>query len=223
MEKKFKSSVYEEQILDIFREKKFDDSEYDEKIASDIKSVKSYLETLPDDEEVRNQISSLVDWSEYMLSVINLDHMTGLYSRRILPRIRNLNNDVAVMIDMDDFKKVNASFGHQTGDEVIRKIAEVILKNTRATDYPCHIGGDEFLIIYIDAEIEGIKSRVESMLKEITEVIRLPKFKATMSAGIAYGEGRDSLVETIKFADNALYESKEKGKNRITVYQDSNK
>ena len=197
--------------------RKFENENPEEKIAQDIQTVEANLGEITNP-EAREATKSLLEWSKYILEIINLDPFTGLYSRRILPRIRSF--DAAVMIDMDDFKSVNDRFGHQVGDIIIQKMAKIIMNNTRANDYPCHIGGDEFLIIFTHCDIEIVKARVEKILAQLSSTIELPDFVTTTSAGIAANDGTRTLEELIKLADDALYVSKAKGKNCITVHQD---
>ncbi len=196
---------------------KFDGENPEEKIAHDIQVVKSSLSEVRNP-EARESLENLLAWAKHILEIINLDPLTGLYNRRILPRIRNF--DAAVMIDMDDFKSVNDRFGHQVGDIVIQKMAKIIMNNTRATDYPCHIGGDEFLVVFTNCDLEVVKARVTRILEQLSSTIVLPDFVTTTSAGIAANDGTRSLEEVIKLADDALYASKAKGKNCITVHQD---
>ena len=99
-------------------------------------------------------------------------------------------------------------------------MAKIIMNNTRANDYPCHIGGDEFLIIFTHCDIEIVKARVEKILAQLSSTIELPDFVTTTSAGITANDGNRTLEELIKLADDALYVSKAKGKNCITVHQD---
>lgn len=196
---------------------KFEDTNPEEKIAHDIQVVELILGEVKNP-ETRASLESLLAWSKNILEIINLDPFTGLYSRRILPRIRNF--DAAVMIDMDDFKSVNDRFGHQVGDIVIQRMAKIIMNNTRANDYPCHIGGDEFLIVFTNCSLEVVKNRTTRILEQLSSTIVLPDFVTTTSAGIAANDGTRSLEEVIKLADDALYASKAKGKNCITVHQD---
>ncbi len=197
--------------------RKFEDENPEEGISQSIQIIEGNLDKIVDS-DVREATLYVLKWSRHILKIINIDPFTGLYSRRILPRIRKFA--AAVMIDMDDFKLVNDRFGHQVGDIVIQKMAKIIMSNTRANDYPCHVGGDEFLIVFTECDIEVVKARVEKILEQLATTIQLPDFVVTTSAGIAAADETRTLEETIKLADDALYASKAKGKNCITVHQD---
>lgn len=129
--------------------------------------------------------------------------------------------DYAVLvIDIDDFKHVNDTQGHDTGDRILKKTADEFKKSFRVSDYICRVGGDEFIIIMngIAAE-EGRDNTIREKLSRVNENLGkcgdgLPVI--SVSAGVAYGKNEDELTKTVKIADDKLYEVKKNGKHGIS-------
>ncbi len=130
---------------------------------------------------------------------------------------RTKGNLCVMMLDLDNFKSYNDSFGHLEGDTLLRGIGEILRKNLRDTDIVCRYAGDEFVIVLPDTNIEGLK---ESATKVIREVSAHPfKRQVTVSLGAArYQEGMTSNELMLK-ADKSLYEAKEKGKNQFYILE----
>ena len=190
---------------------------------NDINENDKYVEIIIDNIEqisnleLRKLILRLIEERNYLSTTIKIDPLTGLYNRRILNHIRN--HDAAVMMDIDNFKKINDTFGHDVGDTVIQKIGQILKINTRISDYVCRMGGDEFLVVFTNCDKEIITARVDKILKQIENTIVLPNLTVTSSAGIAFNDNNSSIEETVKEADEALYESKNNEKNRVSIYQ----
>ena len=177
----------------------------------------TYIDRL---KEVRKEEASLVDRliSErlYLSDTIRIDPLTGLYNRRIMPKIREIGT--VIMCDIDNFKTINDTFGHDVGDIAIKTVGHTILDNIRVGDVACRYGGDEFLIVFTTDIHEVIDKRMKKIAEDVKESLKLPFVDITLSVGIAFNEGKESLEELIKKADEALYSSKENGKNQITYY-----
>lgn len=158
------------------------------------------------------------------------DHLTGLYNRRyMLERLRlwmqrtNVSGRPLsiVSFDIDHFKSVNDTYGHEAGDSVLQKFAERLKTNIRPQDIACRPGGEEFLLILP----ETTKDRAESSAERIRQAIEAEPFLierdnhnigVTVSAGIATYNGADGvLADFLHEADQALYLAKENGRNRI--------
>jgi diguanylate cyclase (GGDEF)-like protein len=122
-----------------------------------------------------------------------------------------------VLLDIDHFKKVNDTYGHDTGDFVLRKITELIRENARISDILARYGGEEFVIILPETDVEGASKQIERM----REIIEKTPFDGvgniTISAGITSYKGGDSCQSMITRADKALYLAKEEGRNRVRV------
>lgn len=159
------------------------------------------------------------------------DSMTKLYNRGYFSEISEHMFNVAkrenshlstIMIDVDYFKKVNDTFGHHFGDTVLIKLAELLSDSTRQSDIVCRWGGEEFLIILVNTNIEKasliaekIRTKVENLVLNYNNSI----FNFTISLGISTVDfKRDIDIDiAINKADNALYTAKNKGRNRVCI------
>ncbi len=125
------------------------------------------------------------------------------------------------MIDIDDFKRFNDTYGHQLGDEVLRGVARAIRRNTRNVDVSARYGGEEFVIIFPETDLDAALVAAEKV-RRCVEQIAVPheggNLKVTISLGLAafprHAQAKDDLIRS---ADGALYTSKREGKNRVSV------
>lgn len=156
------------------------------------------------------------------------DPLTLLLNRRFLPTILRHEISLAMhsgtllsvaMIDIDNFKAINDTYGHAAGDKVLIKIAEALYEGTRNSDYIFRQGGEEFLIVLIETSKTATYNIIERMRKRIQELsidLQLAeRITVTISAGIAVYNGHPDYECLIKAADDALYKAKANGKNRI--------
>jgi len=159
---------------------------------------------------------------EEVEALSRIDGLTGFYLRRFfmkrfeeeIERAERYNYKVAfVMCDIDDFKKYNDTFGHQMGDRILEKVAEVLRENLKPGDVAGRYGGEEFCIFApVLKKEEGIE-KAEGIRRSVEE-----KTKVTISIGVSYFPDDASIKEDlIKTADEALYRAKKKGKNRVEV------
>ena len=127
------------------------------------------------------------------------------------------------MCDIDNFKRINDTLGHDVGDYVIKSIGTILKENFRSSDYVCRLGGDEFLILIVDYnDEEFILERCEKIKSEISSTIMLPNHKVTISMGIAVDNNYNQLDEIIKKADQSLYLAKNNGKNQVALSDELN-
>lgn len=129
-----------------------------------------------------------------------------------------------IMFDIDHFKKVNDTYGHQTGDEVLIHVAREIKTACRISDIPSRFGGEEFAVLLTETSSEGALVFAEKIRKSVEEMIFASeeiKFRITISGGIVtFPEiSAASDLELLNYADKALYQSKENGRNRMTIYK----
>lgn len=159
-------------------------------------------------------------------SEAHTDPLSGMLNRRgmqeSLEEIRNEYKKISVIaIDIDHFKSVNDSFGHDMGDEVIRKLSQQIRKNFRKTDLICRIGGEEFVILLPGADIHitsVIAERLRNTVASTTYLPDAPLRQITISLGVTtFNPQKSSLDAALKIADNALYKAKNTGRNRVVV------
>jgi two-component system cell cycle response regulator len=167
---------------------------------------------------------------DHSLELAVTDQLTGLHNRRYMEGQLNalakraaMGGDpvAALMIDIDHFKKINDSFGHDVGDEVLREFAVRLASNVRAIDLPCRYGGEEFTVIMPDtrlADAERIAERIR--LHVAGSPFRVAGgselLTVTISVGVAATIGDQDTPETLlKRADSAVYEAKHAGRNRV--------
>ncbi|OHD16016.1 MAG: hypothetical protein A2086_04850 [Spirochaetes bacterium GWD1_27_9] len=128
-----------------------------------------------------------------------------------------------VMFDLDHFKSINDTYGHQFGDEVLIKVANVIKKNCRTSDVPSRFGGEEFAIMLTETNKEGAKifgEKIRKVIEELEIEYNGKKIKVTISGGITSfpDDNPKDIQEFIEMADKSLYVSKKEGRNKITGY-----
>lgn len=158
------------------------------------------------------------------------DGLTGLYTRSyfisILERefysIRRYNGELGlVLFDIDDFKKVNDTYGHIAGDRALLRVSKVFLASIRKTDIPSRYGGEEFALIITHTSLDETKHVAERIRKEIQQTVvaeRDHTFSVTISSGVTmYSEKDRDYNDMIRRADDALYKAKKKGKNCVVV------
>lgn len=122
-----------------------------------------------------------------------------------------------ILFDIDDFKKVNDTFGHNAGDDVLSQIAEVVRTMVRSNDMFARWGGEEFVILQIDTPFEGTIALAERLKKEIEHSTFKEVAHITVSIGVAKYNNGESIESFVKKADDAMYQAKEEGKNRVIV------
>ena len=158
------------------------------------------------------------------------DGMTKLYLHRYfkqrlsdeIKRAARFKRNVAmIMVDIDHFKNLNDTYGHQTGDEVLKHVAAILRRAVRTHDLPARYGGEEFALVLPETDMEGAVAVAERIRRNIeNEVIEYGGnlIKKTASFGVAvFPECADDMDSLIKAADVALYYSKEHGRNRVTA------
>jgi diguanylate cyclase (GGDEF)-like protein len=188
-----------------------------------------------DREEIRRYAAELAITNRRLQEAALTDPLTGLPNRRHgLDRLeqewaaakRNIRPLSCMLLDIDRFKQINDSRGHDVGDAVLRQAARLLKSSARAQDMVCRLGGEEFLMICPDTPAasaaqaaERIRRRFESAPVEVDGL----SFRITISIGVAARHSAmphfDSLL---KAADRALYAAKDQGRNRVVLAQDSN-
>jgi two-component system cell cycle response regulator len=167
---------------------------------------------------------------DHSLELAVTDQLTGLHNRRymvgqlgaLVARATRGGDPVGcLLIDIDHFKKINDSFGHDAGDEVLREFAVRLASNVRAIDLPCRYGGEEFVTIMPDTTIDAAGRIAERIRRYISgSPFRVAQgselLTVTISVGVAVMTGSTDTAEALlKRADEALYEAKAAGRNRV--------
>jgi diguanylate cyclase (GGDEF)-like protein len=156
------------------------------------------------------------------------DALTGLYNKRYIFNDLENHSRIArrsgrafsiILIDIDDFKRINDSYGHLAGDEYLKQIAQLFGRSLRDQDIAGRVGGEEFLVILPETAIEGAFQLAVRMRKNVEEFVlsfQGSEIRTTISAGVCQFEsGIRDVQEFLGLADQALYEAKKAEKNKV--------
>lgn len=162
--------------------------------------------------------------NEKLKEISDKDRLTGIYNRRKLEEIlKEIYNKAQrynqafslTLLDLDHFKKVNDNYGHQVGDEVLKEVSSLLLDRIRTVDHCGRWGGEEFLIILPETDLESAVELAKRLRGEIENHEFTKVESITSSFGVsAYSDNKD-IEAIIKEADDALYKAKEEGRNRV--------
>lgn len=186
------------------------------------------------------KIQRYTNLAQYFKELAFIDGLTGLYSvealngqTKVEPHTEGLFLKIldeakrhqhalsAILIDLDDFKKINDTFGHQEGDVSLKTIAKLILQNMRQSDFGFRIGGDEFLLLLTETDLLKAKELATRIQKKLSENASLFKKPVTLSMGISVTpDGTRTRDDLFKSADDALYQAKKDGRNCIRTSED---
>ncbi len=169
---------------------------------------------------------------ESLLNQSICDPLTGLFNRRYLEesldrefsRANRQKSSVAViMLDLDQFKRFNDTFGHQAGDTLLRAVGDLMKRSTRGQDIACRYGGEEFALVLTDSNLAGAQKRSEDFREGIkklsVEYAGRVLGTVTVSMGIAiFPENGTNMTQLLRAADQALYRAKREGRDRVCVW-----
>jgi len=158
------------------------------------------------------------------------DGLTGLYNHRwFQERLRDeveragrLGHELSVIIcDLDHFKRINDTFGHPVGDEVLKAVSQVIRESVRKVDSAARYGGEEFVLIMVGTGAEGAREFAERLRKKVGKLVfhaSMKEFNVSLSMGISvYPSDARCKEDLIEMADEALYRAKQSGRNRAVL------
>ncbi|WP_417334324.1 diguanylate cyclase [Halarcobacter sp.] len=152
------------------------------------------------------------------------DKLTSLYNRRKIEellefeinRSERFNHKFGLaIVDIDKFKEVNDTYGHQIGDKVLKEIANILNTNRRKTDFVGRYGGEEFVIICPESDVEGVIKLMETFKEKICKHKFSKVENKTASFGVTMSQRGDTIESILKRADDALYKAKDNGRNKI--------
>jgi diguanylate cyclase (GGDEF)-like protein len=149
----------------------------------------------------------------------NRRHFTDLATRLVSAAKRNHRSLTAMMIDVDHFKKINDSYGHATGDEVLQAVADVLRATVRDHDVLGRYGGEEFALVLPEMDGDPVQAaeRLRGAVADVAVPARTGPVRATVSIGIAELKPDDTLSDLLSRADDGLYRAKLDGRNRVVV------
>lgn len=201
-----------------------------ERLQSKVELANSKLKDTND--QLMAQSEELRRMNEQLRRLSITDPLTGLYNRRqfeelmtteILLSMRHGDTNSLLAIDIDHFKRINDTYGHRAGDEVLRRVAETLVEHVRRSDMVCRVGGEEFVVCLKRAP-ESAAIQVAEKLRKAVEarafLVDNTAVPVTISVGIASipGGGVQRAEELFEQADKALYHSKQTGRNRVTHF-----
>lgn len=173
---------------------------------------------------LESKILELENVNKKLKMVANIDPLTKVFNRRYFyekleQSISAANNSGSffslLMADLDFFKSINDSYGHEMGDHILKNFAKILQKYCRSEDIIARIGGEEFLILLSHTNIEQAKKIADRICKVTFELGKLPDNKAvTVSIGVVQYIKGDSADEIVNKVDMALYKAKREGRNR---------
>ena len=153
------------------------------------------------------------------------DPLTGLLNRGSFDSmldifVKDNNHFALILIDVDNFKTVNDTYGHATGDVILKKVATLLYTTFRTIDHVCRIGGDEFAIIMVEMN-SNLNYTIKDKIDEINKQLAISKGGeplVSLSVGVALTDRENPTTDIFKDADKALYVTKENGRNGINFY-----
>ncbi|MGH9577502.1 MAG: diguanylate cyclase, partial [Terriglobales bacterium] len=152
--------------------------------------------------------------------LVNRRYLAEFLPREVIRTQRKGASLAVLMIDLDHFKRVNDTFGHDAGDIVLTQVAKLLMAHIRGSDIACRYGGEEFVLVLPDTTLEGARRRAEEIRVAVKELqlhhLENPLGPITVSLGVALLPGHAASPEAlIRVADEALYEAKEAGRDRV--------
>lgn len=149
------------------------------------------------------------------------DNLTKILNRNgLLKKLMEKNNDyILAIIDIDKFKSINDTYGHDVGDYVLKDLATFISSKIRVTDLIARWGGEEFVLIIDTKNLEQAQNIADNLRKEVENLKFKTVNKITISIGVSeFKTKNDTFEDVFKKADQALYQAKTNGRNRVYVY-----
>ncbi|NOU51692.1 sensor domain-containing diguanylate cyclase [Pseudoalteromonas sp. JBTF-M23] len=190
----------------------------------------AYAEMMADCCSRRLLVNDLWSLQQQLTEMAFQDALTGLKNRRYLMdyahreisrHIRSGQQLSVVMIDIDHFKLINDSYGHEIGDVVLRAFSQQCLQALRTEDCLCRLGGEEFIILLPNTSVEGAVEVAERLRRHVEKHIiesGTHHIQVTVSCGVGEVNLAKPFSQSLKEADHAVYDAKAKGRNCVVVY-----
>ena len=180
-------------------------------------------------QEAEQRIHSLEAKLQHMSELVREDQLTGSLNRRGLDDVFERETSRSdrrgtplciALLDLDDFKRLNDTYGHQAGDSALKHLVKIVKETLRTMDVIARFGGEEFLILLPETTVEAASQTMTRLQRELTKHFFLhenEKVLITFSAGVALRQPNEEQAALVKRADKAMYEAKKTGKNRVVV------
>jgi diguanylate cyclase (GGDEF)-like protein len=217
-----------------------DSHEKNQQAEDDLKKAKEHLEVRVEERtselveltrKLVDEISERKHVEERLARIATSDMLTGVMNRRamfeqlryqLVRHQRNKTPFVILVADVDHFKNINDTYGHDVGDQALIAVADILLNSTRSQDLISRWGGEEFLILLPDTDLKGGAIAAEKIRSRMSEeAVKADKhsLKLTLSIGVAEYKYGQTIEKCIKDADSALYQAKNQGRNRVEVFE----
>ncbi len=194
--------------------------------------IKTHITLRKKEQELEKALNEVTRQKKLLEKLSQTDDLTGLFNRRHLNivlerefnRCKRHNSDLScLLLDLDFFKNVNDTYGHEFGDTVIHESAAIIQHSIRSSDFAFRFGGEEFLILLPQTEIEGAIQAAEKIRQHMeTKTMTNGEFSVTLtvSTGVSSFCQHHPVIRSdlITFADKALYTAKSNGRNQVRIY-----
>ncbi|MFO7731052.1 MAG: GGDEF domain-containing protein [Spirochaetia bacterium] len=176
--------------------------------------------------QLRRKNKELESANKKIEELMRTDSLTGLYNRRYMSEFLESNMNLAkrhhlplslIMCDLDHFKKINDTYGHATGDTVLKGFAAIMLGSCRREDVIVRFGGEEFVLVLLNTALPQAVLVAEKIRSKVEQAPLIAGHQVSASFGVSRFEENDSQDSLIKRADDALYQSKKNGRNRTTA------
>ena len=176
--------------------------------------------------EIAGIVRANLSLSAELAQLARMDGLTGLANRRVFDErledelqrsARSRRPFALVILDVDRFKQINDAYGHRTGDEALRALADILRTHARNVDLAARFAGDEFAMILIDVSPADARGIVERILTAIRSCDSVRGVRLSSSAGIALSYPIDTAESIVERADSALYQSKQAGRDQATL------
>ena len=181
---------------------------------------------------LNNQLDA--EYKDYVEEQLSKDILTKAYNRKAFAHFlnsayiqakRDFSSICLFMIDVDNFKTINDTYGHQVGDKILKHIADKLIQTVRSADIVCRYGGDEFAVVCPNINsLKGLQlaERVRNNIENMNFTIGGNKINTTLSIGVSnYPDNEIKCVsQFIAYADKAMYKAKRKGRNQIGLISD---
>lgn len=183
-------------------------------------------ETMASRAELTEEINRRIKVEEKLKYLSTIDELTKVYNRRafndymckMIDFSKSYGEPLSIaMLDIDHYKEINDSYGHDVGDEVLKKLSKILLRNIRKVDILARWGGEEFAILMPKNNAEEAYRTLERLRKTIESTVLMNDIRITISVGVAELKNTDAANDLVRRADEALYKAKNNGRNNVQV------
>lgn len=199
---------------------------YNLKISKESINQRIFIKNLIESEQKSFKLANnLLEKNRILKKIATTDELTGIHNRYYLNKtVKELDNKnyidmTLIVFDIDNFKKINDTFGHDIGDDILKKVVFIMLKLMRKSDLFIRWGGDEFVILAAETNLNGGKVLAEKLRRAITEIQHLNICKIAASFGVAQRRKMESFELWFKRVDIAMYNAKNNGGNCVEIHQ----